>query len=284
MWVVSFLCMLISHAWDKTFSDIALSFHLQLKVVSSHLHHINIFLYSLFFQFLLSIGKKPSHFNGRGSFFSMMNIMRPNGNIPVLTYEEKEYFENLFYPASSSTSSSSSSSASLSSSASSNKQDPISIDGDITTETPNSNPLEKSTSVLRALLKDLSEKSSITWNDLTTQLGKGYRDLSTEDEVMLLHKSLIKFSREGASSKKSQRKEGRIRHEHSALGQFGTYQVNTHAQYFAKLVTLAVMPSKRSNVARSMKSNNVNLLGVAQRNTISIMNTAVKDVDVDVIL
>ena len=93
---------------------------------------------------------------------------------------------------------------------------------------------------------------------------------------MLLHKSLIKFSREGAYSKKSQRKEGRNRHEHSALGQFGTYQVKTHAQYFAKLVTLAVMPSKRSNVARSMKSNNVNLLGVAQRNTISIMNTAVK--------
>jgi len=158
------------------------------------------------FQFLLSIGKKPSHFNGQGSFFSMMNIMRQNG-IPVLTYEEKEYFEKLFYPGSSSTSSPSSS-ASLSSSASSNKQDPISIDGDITTETPNSNPLEKSTSVLRALLKDLSEKSSITWNDLTTQLGKGYRDLSTEDEVMLLHKTLIKSSREGAPSKNSQSKNG----------------------------------------------------------------------------
>ncbi len=128
-------------------------------------------------------------------------------------------------------------------------------------------PIPKSTVELRALLKDLSENDSLSWNDLTTQLGKGYRDLSTEDEVMLLHKSLIKSSREGAPRKNIKD------NNHLKLGTFGKFQISSHAKYFKKLITLVVTPKKKSMV---YKSKDINLLKVAQLNAVCILNDAVE--------
>jgi hypothetical protein len=119
--------------------------------------------------------------------------------------------------SSSSSSSSSLSSSSSSSSSSNNQEDPVPLPP---SHTDRGKPIPKSTVALRALLKDLSEKELSSWDDLTAQLGKGYRDLSTEDEIMLLHKSLIKTSRDGVSPKKSKDT------GHVQSGTFTIYQIS----------------------------------------------------------
>jgi len=196
----------------------------------------------IFVQFLLAMKWQPTSFNNRVSLFFKMNIMNSE-NKQVLSYSEKAYFQDLFYPlpvssSSSSSSSSLSSSSSSSSSSSNNQEDPVPLPP---SHTDRGKPIPKSTVALRALLKDLSEKELSSWDDLTAQLGKGYRDLSTEDEVMLLHKSLIKFSRAGASPEKNIDSI-----DLKSVGAFGKFQIKSHAKYFMKLITLAVTQSKRA--------------------------------------